>query len=54
MCDFMPTDIQFKDKLRKDEIEIESMLEMIRKQEYEQLEKKLERELKRIRESLQD
>ena len=54
MCDFMPTDIQYKDQLRKDEIEIESMLEMIRKQEYEQLEKKLERELKRIRESLQD
>lgn len=54
MCDFMPTDIQFKDNLRKEEIEIESMLEMIRKQEYEQLEKKLERELKRIRESLQD
>lgn len=54
MCDFMPTDIQYKDQLRKDEIEIESMLEMIRKQEYEQLEKKLERELKRIKESLQD
>lgn len=54
MCDFMPTDIQYKDQLRKDEIEIESMLEMLRKQEYEQLEKKLERELKRIKESLQD
>ena len=54
MCDFMPTDIKYKDQLRKDEIEIESMLEMIRKQEYEQLEKKLERELKRIKESLQD
>lgn len=54
MCDFMPTDIQYKDQLRKEEIEVETMLEMIRKQKYEELEKKLERELKRIRESLQD
>ena len=54
MCDFMPTDIQYKDQLRKEEIRIETMLEMIQNQEYAQLEKKLERELKRIRESLQD
>ena len=45
MCDFMPTDIQFKDELRKDEIQIESMLEMIRNQEYEKLEKKLEKKI---------
>lgn len=50
----MPTDIQFKDELRKEEIRIESELELLENQEYEKLKKKLERDLKRIRESLQD
>ena len=54
MCDYMPTDIQFKDELRKEEIRVETELELLRNQRYDELEKKLERELKRIRESLQD
>lgn len=51
---YMPTDIQFKDDLRKEEIRIEDELELLRNKEYEKLEKKLERDLKRVRESLQD
>ena len=54
MIENMPTDIQFKDELRKEEIRIENELELLRNQEYEKLEKKLERDLKRVRESLQD
>lgn len=50
----MPTDIQFKDELRKEEIRIENELEMLKNKEYEKLERKLERDLKRVRESLQD
>lgn len=52
--EYMPTDIQFKDELRKEEIRIEEELELLKNQEYEKLVKKLERNLKRIRESLQD
>ena len=48
----MPTDIQFKDDLRKEEIRIE--LELLENKEYDKLKKKLERDLKRVRESLQD
>ncbi|MCM1267163.1 MAG: hypothetical protein NC302_04585 [Bacteroidales bacterium] len=50
----MPTDLQYKDELRKEEIRIESELEMLTKQDYEQLEKKLKRDLERVRKSLQD
>ena len=50
----MPTDIQFKDDLRKEEIRIENELELLENKEYEKLKKKLERDLKRVRESLQD
>ena len=54
MIDYMPTDIQFKDELRKEEIRIESELELLENKEYDKLKKKLERDLKRVRESLQD
>lgn len=54
MVDCMPTDIQFKDELRKKEIRIENELELLENKEYEKLKKKLERDLKRVRESLQD
>lgn len=50
----MPTDIQFKDELRKEEICIEDELELLENKEYEKLKKKLNRELKRVRDSLQD
>jgi hypothetical protein len=50
----MPTDIQFKDDLRKEEIRIENELELLENKEYDKLKKKLERDLKRVRESLQD
>lgn len=50
----MPTDIQFKDELRKEEIRIENELEMLENKEYDKLKKKLERDLKRVRDSLQD
>ena len=51
---YMPTDIQFKDDLRKEEIKLEELLNLLKNQEYEKLQKKLERDLKRVRESLQD
>lgn len=54
MMDYMPTDIEFKDELRKEEIRIESELELLENQEYDKLKKKLEQDLKRVRESLQD
>lgn len=50
----MPSDLQYKDELRKEKIRIENELEMLEKKEYAQLEKKLKRDLERIRESLQD
>ena len=50
----MPTDIQFKDDLRKEEIRIEDELELLANKEYDKLKKKLERDLKRVKESLQD
>ena len=48
----MPTDIQFKDDLRKEEIRIENELELLENKEYDKLKKKLERDLKRVRESI--
>ena len=50
----MPTDIQFKDDLRKEEIRIENELELLENKEYDKLKKKLERDLKRVRARLQD
>lgn len=50
----MPSDIQFKDELRKEEINVENELKMLHNKEYDLLEKKLERDLERIRQSLQD
>ncbi|MDE6739458.1 MAG: hypothetical protein K2K07_10220 [Lachnospiraceae bacterium] len=49
----MPTDIQFKDELRKERIRIEDELEMLHKKEYDLLERKLERDLARVNEGLQ-
>ena len=46
---YMPTDIQFKDDLRKEEIKLEELLSLLKNQEYEKLQKKLERDLKAYR-----
>ena len=35
MNEYMPTDIQFKDELRKEEIRIENELELLENKEYE-------------------
>lgn len=51
---YVPTDIQFKDDLRKEEIKLEELLNLLKNEEYEKLQQKLERVLKRVRESLQD
>lgn len=50
----MPSDLQYKDELRKEMIKIEEQIELIENKEYEKLKKKLERDLKRVRESLED
>ena len=50
----MPTDIQFKDELRKEEIKLEEQIEKLKNKEYDKKLAKFERELKRVRESLQD
>ena len=50
----MPTDIQYKDELRKDKIKVEEQIELLKNREYERLLKKLEKDLARINESLQD
>lgn len=49
----MPTDLQYKDHLRKERIRIEDELEMLRSKEYEKLEKKLERDLTRVNEGIE-
>ena len=55
MSDFdMPSDLQYKDELRKEMIKIEEQIELLENKEYEKLRKKLERDLKRVRESLED
>lgn len=51
---YVPTDIQFKDDLRKEEIKLEELLNLLKNEEYEKLQQKLERDLKRVRESLQE
>ena len=40
---YVPTDIQFKDDLRKEEIKLEELLNLLKNQEYEKLQKKLDR-----------
>ena len=49
----MPTDIQFKDELRKERIRIEDELELLRNKNYAQLERKLERDLQRVNNGLE-
>lgn len=49
----MPTDLQYKDELRKERIRIEDELEMLRSKEYERLERKLERDLTRVNEGIE-
>lgn len=44
----MPTDIQFKDELRKEEIKLEEQIEMLKNKEYDKMLAKFERELKRV------
>lgn len=52
---YMPkTHLQYKDGLRKEEIEIEQEIELLENKEYDKLKKKLERDLKRVRDSLRD
>lgn len=52
--DNMPTDIQFKDDLRKELIMYEDYLDLLKIGEIEKLKKKFEDNIKRINESLQD
>lgn len=49
----VPTELQYKDELRKERIRIEDELEMLRGKEYEKLERKLERDLARVNESIE-
>ena len=46
----MPTDIQFKDELRKDEMSLDELIEMLKNKEYDKMLAKFERELKRVAE----
>lgn len=50
----MPTDIQFKDDLRKELMMYEDYLELLENEEFEKLKKKFKNNIKRINESLQD
>lgn len=43
-----------KDELRKDKIKVEEQIELLKNKEYDRLLKKLEKDLTRINESLQD
>lgn len=52
--DNMPTDIQFKDDLRKELIMYEDYLDLLKNGEIEKLKKKFDDNIKRINESLQD
>ena len=44
----MPTDIQFKDELRKEEIKLEEQIEMLKNKEYDKMLAKFEREFVRV------
>lgn len=50
----MPTDIQYKNDLRKERIFYEELLEILENEEYDRLKKKLKTELERVEASLQD
>ena len=50
----MPTDIQFKDDLRKELMMYEDYLELLENGEYEKLKKKFHDNITRINASLQD
>lgn len=50
----MPTDLQFKDDLRKELMMYQDYLELLENGETEKLRKKFEDNIKRINESLQD
>ena len=50
----MPTDIQFKDELRKELLMYREYLELLNKEEMEKLRKKFEDNITRIEASLQD
>lgn len=52
--DYMPTDIQFKDDLRKELMMYEDYLELLESGNTEKLKKKFNDNIKRINESLQD
>jgi hypothetical protein len=52
--DFMPTDVQFKDELRKERIIYQEYLELLKEGNLEKLKKKFEDNLERIEASLQD
>ncbi|MDD3339370.1 MAG: hypothetical protein PHS82_10995 [Lachnospiraceae bacterium] len=51
---FMPTDIQFKDDLRKELMMYQEYLELLDNDEKEKLKKKFAENIKRIEASLQD
>jgi hypothetical protein len=51
---FMPTDVQFKDELRKERIIYQEYLELLKEGNLEKLKKKFEDNLERIEASLQD
>ena len=50
----MPTDIQFKDDLRKELMMYKDYLELLENSEYEKLKKKFQDNIARINASLQD
>lgn len=50
----MPTDVQFKDELRKERIIYQEYLELLKEGNLEKLKKKFEDNLERIEASLQD
>lgn len=50
----MPTDIQFKDELRKELIMYKEYLKLLENGEYDKLKEKFNNNIERINESLQD
>lgn len=50
----MPTDIQFKDNLRKEQIMYKEYLELLESEDFERLKQKFQDNLDRINASLQD
>ncbi len=50
----MPTDIQYKDQLRKELIILERWLELLTKNDTDELKKELQAQIDRIEASLQD